>query len=1400
MNWDYDLYSTCCLIVEMSLSELRAKAGLSGAIYIIGWNGDATLITHYYYYPILSLTMSTLDDTRTRLLGASSDPPSSLASSSISLIHSIPRSNGAPKYLAKYSDPEVHDYVQGIIGPIILPLVFAAVTLLFYLIFVIGRGCFDSMGKRYPTRKYTKKEVNVLRGFLALTTSICIVLFVIGLTSNSAISRTVDKAFITSDALVDYGFSYTNPFQAISDTSLLAASTVKALNASVYSTTAGLNDAVISSGVSCIGNSVAILALQTPLLAELSSLNYALSNLTAPAIQYNMTVQLAQAQSIINNFPSLSAVISAAAITNNSLAPSRNLTTLAFQLSELSNAYQAFASHSTAYSSVSALQSALDDSVNTAQNNYQYNSSSLEKELDNLDSALALLPDLNVLTTEIQTNSGVKAQLINALNQTKTAVLNIPTLSIVVANLTNLNNIIQALQITTTLSPLLHSIRQSLASLVNINLVKTQLTDLQANSNNIQSTLGPLITALTNIESAASNFPELLLTTQLIHQATLGLSQLRGYNYNIFDSYLIQYNSSVNELSCLGTVLQQISAVNQSLVTFGNEVQSVLQKQAAIDQQINNIDRIHRFTDESYNTSHYLRASINSTGSLTAVDQLATPILASLSLLPNVTQAIVDVMRLQNYLQNLPSFTNIKNDLTSLASSTASISSAAINQLDDEVIAVLTAIQALSTRVSNEINLLTQLDLTLTNLPQLLSYAIGNFSSDPSNSPIISEPPRSSLLSKLNRLKAYSLFHIPFASFITQAQALTNNLPSNSLISNAQTTLNQLASAYNFTDTAGVHYQINSISGILYGPSMSGISTQHQAFRSLQAAFQSSNQKNFTQFSQNVNTVTNHYVSRYSFNLLISYNATNYTVIQTLVTPLDFGNLSRQLTAGSNVMSTAQGYLLANGLTAVAAITPYLPDMQATVDSLTLGADALASGVRNLTNTRHRYLVTRQKVKRTMNGIDGLRLLAFILILLLPLVLLSFTIYSAVRLRGKCSLMQATGFFPIIAALFVFAGIQLIPAIFVADQCSGGIDPFIKNTLLSNYQLVGNGSQIQQIVEWLNVTQQLSGIQFYDYLTACDGNRPQLLTALDRADSTSLPTNTTRYRQGIVDAISNANTETAGGLMMSGSLSGYFDVLDQCNNQIVNATHTLGRLTQCDQSKVVHDNWVNSVCGSNALAGALGLNTVVFFLLGLCMWPGIIYGILGWKRFQLDNIIAQAKEVADSKYAAKLQEVEINHAQGNHLHGAALGAAAGAIALGERRVSVAMGPQPTPEQRPRNASHQAEGDRRMSEAHLGHYSFAHHDAPPEYSPEGVEMANVNQAPLHGHGANVQASRRFSQAHIPSAAAVQAGEPVVFNNNSAPKRNSIVLASSPKAELEFVSYEFDEEEVPPPFHH
>ena len=512
-------------------------------------------------------------DKRSTIMDMSGDIPGPLGSLSKSILHSTPRYNGAPKSLpqVKSNDPQgsAKPYMEGLIVPFCIPLLLALLMYMDCCVFCSFRCCCDKCGGRHATRKYEEKEQKWLKITLLLMFAGTITLFGIGLVSNSAISKTLDKAYVATDKVVEYIYSYYYPFNSM----LLATE-------DAYTQAAYLNNTIFPlipsaetcrSYQQCLAATHTLLKLEMQIQNDITALifNTSASSAAAAAASSNSTLQLgalnarlASTQQALLHLNNFTAVNSGFLGLNNSLAffaaPTSRVPSIQ---TNIQRTYSSIVQVNNGNQTIIHLRNLQDYVVNNSTGSGENNIiiQPLLSYINQYSFSLSLLPNLTQLYMNISTNTNAPANIQSSLIQLNTSLSLLPDFSAWNAALVSYDIILS--QLTANTSALLtaltsyRSLTQSLLSTLAMDL-------LAANSTLSNIKLDPQLTNhLMALDANVKNVPDLTQTVTLMtdvrgterkeRQNTQKEKQIGTYRYTQTQNQTQTQTQTKHQANCL---------------------------------------------------------------------------------------------------------------------------------------------------------------------------------------------------------------------------------------------------------------------------------------------------------------------------------------------------------------------------------------------------------------------------------------------------------------------------------------------------------------------------------------------------------------------------------------------------------------------------------------------------------------------------------------------------------------------------------------------------------------------------------------------------------------------------------------------------------------------------------
>jgi hypothetical protein len=218
--------------------------------------------------------------------------------------------------------------------------------------------------------------------------------------------------------------------------------------------------------------------------------------------------------------------------------------------------------------------------------------------------------------------------------------------------------------------------------------------------------------------------------------------------------------------------------------------------------------------------------------------------------------------------------------------------------------------------------------------------------------------------------------------------------------------------------------------------------------------------------------------------------------------------------------------------------------------------------------------------------------------------------------KGGLAMCSALTTFPAIALFFLMAGVQMPVAIFFGDHC-----PEFDTNL--RVQLSGRNISKATFDGTVELSGDVDGEQLFTYLTSCGGAEPELLTAFQDPD------NLLRAAKiNFTDEFTNVQYNKANVTLRNNTIS-LLDTLGSAQYRFYQTAQGLRGSIRCDQITPLWNEFRDELCWR--IGGAFALGTVMYFVVGLCMIPGIIIGIRGYKRFDPENSTEKAEDPEDDQ-------------------------------------------------------------------------------------------------------------------------------------------------------------------------
>jgi len=278
-------------------------------------------------------------------------------------------------------------------------------------------------------------------------------------------------------------------------------------------------------------------------------------------------------------------------------------------------------------------------------------------------------------------------------------------------------------------------------------------------------------------------------------------------------------------------------------------------------------------------------------------------------------------------------------------------------------------------------------------------------------------------------------------------------------------------------------------------------------------------------------------------------------------------------------------------------------------------ASSVQAAVNKMSEWLGNYHSGRKKAIQQGLPFDEQRLIMVDSTMIVLVVCLLGTGVSVIRLKHK-PMMFLVMIFSIIGVLsFLLSAFHLTLGVVAEGGC--------KDTTLTLSTLVGesqiDASTLEGFVSFLGITTSdtLTASQLALYQAKCIGSEPDIVTKLSDA-STNPPAFVSEVE---MPTLTNAVTDLlTTGATTSSAFDAEVNAMSTRASRLIEASAALGDGLKCSQTQpLFHAAVERGIC--TEVAGALSLLGCLLFLLGLCLWPGIICHAMAFKRFNKANLV-----------------------------------------------------------------------------------------------------------------------------------------------------------------------------------
>ena len=315
---------------------------------------------------------------------------------------------------------------------------------------------------------------------------------------------------------------------------------------------------------------------------------------------------------------------------------------------------------------------------------------------------------------------------------------------------------------------------------------------------------------------------------------------------------------------------------------------------------------------------------------------------------------------------------------------------------------------------------------------------------------------------------------------------------------------------------------------------------------------------------------------------------------------------ARQLDIGAgSAVSDSEKEQVRQGFNELQKLNDILPNFTDVVLALRSHSTSFVNMSNGLTDFKRESLYTVNLSQVNVTEWDAVRLFVICLLMLVPFLLISCTMCSCASGHNGPSMFMALVFFGVMVVFFLIAAVQIIPAIVIADNCP--IIPEVVKSSLDQYDF-------SELLSFVDGAGNSTAADLFSYYTECTGSVPSLVSALlNPRELIGLGGGSNSSSSSMFDPTDVVKELQAKGINASERLYNNLDIVNATQNRLLEAAAGLGKKLHCEESMAVWQGVMNAGCVE--LNGALALSTVLFFFFAVCLFPGTILGIKGYKRF-----------------------------------------------------------------------------------------------------------------------------------------------------------------------------------------
>lgn len=1138
------------------------------------------------------------------LMNVGTKPPSTLAEATLTIVRGLPR-NGAKDTLgvidpdSDESVDEIKKYALGLLVPIGVSIGLGLLTWASCWGFCCGRGCCNRCGKRINDRTYSSKDQRWLKVALVLLGAVCITLFALGLVSNAAISSSLDDAFVHSDRMVEHLYGVHAPLKTISTAAASSLACMTTINKTILAQMPPTGNTFKE----CVADMYSVVQAEQTLLAHVQP--FMPSGTTGVAGGRNLTdlaEDMLAFRGKLDAVPRLSEGNTTSALQNYSLAIEN-----AFPAPMESAAF-APSVHVSSARSLGLQGVALSTQVGT----------DLNPALDDVAEVVpTFLPLLEAIAiSDLTSTQEEQASLLDHLvadNRSATVVDEINHLNASLAMLPPMDDFFHVSVMASYFlqEELIPAVAEALDALGALAADIEAIGDGSAYDDllaQLESTvaaggvphdpsLPPMLRALSPaLASLRGKTLELLGAVQSTEDAVTGIKLGKYSSDPASTAVLIRgVNASLPGVACIRPVFAQLIKLNNTVLVLPDSLVGLLDRRQQIIVQLQRLVRIQFDLNMTLSALPSIQSDLASFPAIAnvtaALETLANNVqdldsLAAAAAIEEIDGAFITLGSSASYLPTLraamPAFVA---NLTAIAPS--------VTSARDKLAVLQGHLAGLPEDFIDWYVYLMMVDIYGANLRTLLPQVVAQANDAAFPSQGIDSTLRSQFSSEMQLMQFVT--RIPVADTIALRDLLEDVLNAGSDLRNSQgelrPNLRGLAAAAALLPDVSLVRRVTDLSYAATHAEPLGPFLNGTALEDLDEA-------------------------------LVNFPSLDYSAH-------DFASAGKSLAAAHGSasspagllaadLSTSTGFMSSEDLVAVYAtlaatdrLATDFPDLATPIGSLDIAAGGLHDAVNSLTDYRHSYYVARQDTVKFKNHLDWLRLLGYMLVLFVPVSVVACGMYAWLKRRALASMYMGICSFSIAAILFIMAGVQLLPSMLFLDQCTD-MDGFIAVNF-ARFSLDPSATQ-----PWINLTAPVEATQVFDWFRACEGPRPELISAF--ADPAALleqnHINFTHYKSLVEQNLAASNNT----VRLQDATWALFVALDD-NVKMVQAASAdaYAFLNDCASSAALWGPLKDSVCSADGVSGAIALSTCLCFLFAVCMLPGVCVGVTGYKRFDPDN-------------------------------------------------------------------------------------------------------------------------------------------------------------------------------------